>query len=217
MMKPVLAATAAFLCAAPAFADQVIGLPADPGKGNCIPFNCFIGEYQQVYTASAFSGPITIHDLEFYNTQFNSGTTSMSSGNWSIALSTTSADWNTLSTNLAANIGADNTTVFSGNLFQPWAFGDTLHITLSTPFTYNPANGNLIMDVVSNVSVPGGVIYFDENTNNSIMGRIGNGFDNSGFGLVTGFSTTAAPEPASMALLAAGLFGLGFIRRKRAQ
>ena len=35
--------------------------------------------------------------------------------------------------------------VFSGNLSQPWAFGDTLHINLTTPFAYNPADGNLLM------------------------------------------------------------------------
>jgi hypothetical protein len=38
----------------------------------------------------------------------------------------------------AANIGTNNTTVFSGNLGQACAFLDTLHIKLTTPFTYNP-------------------------------------------------------------------------------
>src|SRR5665647_802661 len=88
-------AVASLLCAVPAFSNQIIGLPADSGGENCFPFGCsYSGEYQQVYTASAFSGPITINALEFFNTSHNSSATSMNSGNWTIALSTTSKDWN---------------------------------------------------------------------------------------------------------------------------
>src|SRR5690348_567810 len=56
----------------------VVGNPPDAGVDNCFPFGCaYEGEYQQVYSSSLFSGPITITDLEFYNTQFNSGATTM--------------------------------------------------------------------------------------------------------------------------------------------
>jgi hypothetical protein len=129
-------------------ADVTIGLPASIGSGNCFPFgSSYSGEYQQVYTASAFSGPITVTGLGFFNTQTNSSVTAMPSGTWTISLSTTSADWNSLSTNPASNIGANNTQVFSGNLAQPWSFGNTLAISLTTPFTYDPSKGNLLMDV----------------------------------------------------------------------
>jgi hypothetical protein len=208
--------------AAPVLAQAgpiVVGLPADSGQGNVFPFGtAYPGEYQQVYTKSVFPGAITITALKFYNTQLNSGTTQMTSGTWDISLSTTSADWNTLSSTYASNIGADHVAVFSGNLSQPWAFGNTLLVTLSTPFTYDPAIGNLLMDVFVSGASSSGPIYFDTNginnynyNGNTIMGRVytavfiggSSVLVNDGFGLVTGFETgsTEVPEPASLLLL----------------
>jgi hypothetical protein len=220
----VLLFSLAVLAALPASASFIVGLPADPTFGNCIPFGCaYQGEYQQVYTSSVFTGPITITGLSFFNTQSFSPATQMNSGTWTISLSTTSADWNSLSTTFAANIGTDNTVVFSGDLSQPWAFGDTLSIALSAPFTYNPAAGNLLMDVqVSGAANSGNSpIGFDVNGEvvaNAIMGRVfttqggvgGNGVTN-GFGLVTGFdtATSSVPEAPSALLLGAGLGLLG--------
>jgi hypothetical protein len=110
--------------AIPVAANVTVGLPADAGIGNCFPFGCsYTGGYQQVYTKSQFAGPIKITNLEFFNTKENfGGATAMNAGNWAISLSTTSADWNTLSSTYATNIGSDNTLVFNGNLAQPWAF-----------------------------------------------------------------------------------------------
>jgi hypothetical protein len=218
----------------PIMADVTIGLPADNSTGNCFPFGCaYSGDYQQVYTSSQFSGPITITNLEFFNTQYDSGATAMNSGNWTISLSTTSADWNNLSSTFASNIGPDNTQVFSGNLAQPWAFGDTLAINLSTPYTYNPANGNLLMDVqVTGASAPSGPIFFDTNgigDLGTILGRVFcygcggiSGAVDNGYGLVTEFSTNASavPEPSFVFLLGAALpmIGIGqMLRRRRAE
>jgi len=157
----------------------------------------------------------------------------MNSGTWTISLSQTTADWNTLSSTYASNIGLDNTLVFSGNLTQPWAFGDTLVINLTTPFAYDPSQGNLLMDVVvSGISMAGGKIGFDTNgynagnlNGNTFLGRVyydgggGTGFVDKGYGLVTGFDAgapTTVPEPTSFVLVSLGLGALAAgIRRRR--
>lgn len=213
--------------ATPAVAAYIVGLPADSGTGNCYPFGCDYNsqggtEYQQVYTSSLFTGPLTITGLEFYNTQFNSSATAMNTGTFTISLSTTSADWNTLSGIFANNIGGDNTQVFSGSLAQAWAFGDTLTILFSTPFTYTPGPGaNLLLDVLATgTGDAGGAIFFDTNgflTPNTFFGRVYlDGLVDSGYGLVTGFETSATPEPSTFAILGAGLTALAAVRlRKR--
>lgn len=190
----------------------VVGSPPDINTGNCYPLGCaYKGEYQQVYTHTLFQGPVIITALQFFNTQDNAHATSTNFGTFTISLSTTSADWNSLSPDFASNIGPDSKQVFKGSLFRPWAFGDTLTIYFSAPFTYDPADGNLLMDVVATgTSDSGGLIYFDTNgynaggeNGNTIFGRdycpggvnCGDaGTVNAGYGLETGFLVKAKPS-----------------------
>ncbi len=194
--------------AAPASAQIIVGAPAT--SYNFIPFGSNAGfpEYQQVYASSDFSGTITIEDIEFY-TVAGTGTGTPNPGVVTISLSTTSAAVNGLSTNLSANIGSNNTTVYDAVLPAVQSSG-VLDIPLSTPFTYNPANGNLLVDLVEGTPYSGGPGFEFNGASDGVFSRGYSGqtisADNNS-GLVTGFSVT--PLPAALPLFATGLGALG--------
>jgi hypothetical protein len=131
-----------FLTCAPASATVIIG--TDNDGVNYIPFGTSISlpEYQQVYASSDFSGAITIDDIEFYT---SGSTGALPTGKIDITLSTTSAAVNGLSVNLSQNYGSSKTSVYSATL--PAVVSGVLTIPLSKPFTYNPAKGNLLIDI----------------------------------------------------------------------
>lgn len=209
-----LVASAGLLSAAPV----TVGTP---DNGNCYPFMCndsgtSSGEsiqYQQVYSSSAFSGPIDISSLTFYYATAFGGTEAVLHGNYDISLSTTSKPVNGLSTTLSSNIGPDNATFFDGALGGPYTNSFTIS---GTPFSYNPANGNLLVNIVvtNQDNVPNGTGngYNEADDSGSMESRaymlVGRSGVVDSVGLVTTFNATATPEPSSASTAGMGMLVL---------
>lgn len=110
---------------------------------------------QAVYSTANFpSGSRTITELRFRR-DFNEPPFSSATAAATVRLSTTSRNPGGLSTTFSENPGPDEVTVFNGN----WTYSSPtvvpqgtvrpfeIALPLTTPFTYNPANGNLLFDI----------------------------------------------------------------------
>lgn len=181
---------------------------------NGIPFNSEFGTnlgYQQVYSSSQFSGPVSISGLQFYADTLYPATTI--SGTFTISFSITPAAVGGLSANEASNVGIDSATFFSGTVNNVLSF-------TGTAYNYDPSLGNLLMTVSGTGTTSG---YLDGGTDSAYSSRVydstgvGNAVDR--FSLETTFTTgpvsAATPEPSSLVLLATGALGAaGAIRRR---
>lgn len=185
--------------------------------------------YQQVYDATQFSvfgGAQLINQITFRNDTDFGETFSANIANIQISLSTISIAPDSLSPTFASNIGADYTLVFNGSLTisstDGAGAGDTrvfdVVINFQTPFQYNPALGNLLLDIL-NISGADNFVaanFFDAVDNSSdsvsrVWGNEGSPFDTDGtldsFGLVTQFGFAAVPEPTTWALISVCTMG----------
>jgi hypothetical protein len=156
------------------------------------------GIYQQIYATSAFSGPVIITQIAFASKgQLTSGP-GTATYNFNVGLSTTAVGPNGLSTNLAANRGADFTQVFSGPLTATITANNQFDLVIDiAPFTYDPAQGNLLLDVTFNSPTQftgGQALYYNAGFSASTSraanpsGSAGGAFTD-GFGLETRFTT----------------------------
>src|SRR5689334_739695 len=145
----------------------------DPGAASAaFPDFAAGGIYQQVYAKGAFPGPVTITQIAFASKSTGTSGPGIATYNFNVALSTTAVNPGSLSTNLASNRGADFTQVFSGPLTASITANDQFDVVINiTPFTFNPANGNLLLDVTINAPTQftgGPVLYFNAGSNANI-------------------------------------------------
>ena len=131
------------------------------GSPNVFPYgspNFYSGEYQQVYTASAFSGTVSISSIGFATSSGGVPNTVT----FSVGLSTTSATVASMSTNYAANKGHGFTTVFTGSKTFSGGGGGAFDFVIPiSAFTYNSTKGNLLLDVVVTSSTGSGNVPFE--------------------------------------------------------
>jgi hypothetical protein len=197
-------------------ADVIIGAA---NVGDCLPFGCSNGgdnQYEQVYSSSVFSAPITIDSLTFYNTVGSAPFGyDLGGGTFNIYLAYTSATVGGLSTNLSANIGADETLVYSGPppADSQNSLGGHFIFNSSQDFNYNPSYGNLLM-ITTQTAVVGSGIALDAEYPSADSSRAMSSFADDD-ALVTGFGTSATPIPlpSSAWLMLLGLGGLRSVAR----
>ena len=160
--------------------------------GNGAPFETTgVLDYEQIYSAAAFPGPISFNTITFFDTQIPGS--AITDANYDITFAYTSSP---LNSNYPIS-GTGTQTFFDGVL------GGTIvgtSFSLSGPtFNYDPALGNLLIDVqVTNLQMAGhGGLDRD-----AFTGVVSRAFDSNGvinsdnLGLVTEFSTTVSPTAA---------------------
>jgi len=229
----------------PVKADTVLIVVGEPGPGqpgnsnNVFPFGIPLtagGEfvpsmrYQQVYGSSAFgTTPLTIFSLSFRVDDVVGSAFSSVKSDIQINLSTTPQTVDGLCCTFASNVGLDDTIVVNrGPLALSSAGTGLFDITINfdTPFAYDPALGNLLLDIrnfggaSAFVSPLDSHIDFGDPSSRLFSSIFGDVSSTSGIGgtesLITQFTfdPVSVPEPGTLSLLAAGLL-VGAAFRKR--
>jgi hypothetical protein len=168
----------------------------------------YLGEYQQIYAAPEFSAPVTITGVAFQTVRPPRATVS---DDITVGLSTTAATLDAPGATYAARIGADFTTVFAGTLAITARSDGTFDVFIPlSPFRYDPANGNLLLDVDVLSSTGPGIVAFATTVDHVTtrifnFGGTGTPTIDVGFGLLTQFTVGAVPEPSSLALCGLGI------------
>ncbi len=193
----------------------------DGSKGT---FTNYSGEYQQVYSASAFALPVAITQISFASAIDTSGTgrsvAETATYDFIIGLSNTNASISAPSTTYANNIAANFVTVFSGTVVANLQANNVfdLNIPLTTPFVYVPGlagQPNLLLDVFINSAKSSNQTDLFQSGATGLTSRVfySDGTPSSAVradqnGLRTLFTVVPAPEPSPALSLLLGISGV---------
>ena len=199
------------------------------------PFAAFGIRYQQVYGAGEFGGttPLRIDGLSFRPDESVVDAFSTTRGDAdfpvNITLSTTSRAVDDLTQIFDFNTGPDGTQVFSGSLTftggpatGPGPRPFLAQIDFTTPFTFDPSAGNLLVDFQKfSADLFADPLQLDvaDDASDGVSSLTGlsplaaQGLTDT-TGLVTAFDVTPIPSPAA-GLGAVALLGLSAVRRRR--
>ncbi len=222
------AAIAAFFVSAALSSAQalVVGVTdTNPNHSNSAPFGSAQAAYvyQQVFDDSAFSGPLTINQLTFYDTILKGGSPNPGSNFQIYLAATTTQQVNAITDNFPVALINSATLVFNGAI--PALANGRLDFTLSQSFAYDPSGGTNLLLIVKNFDLSGSAtpLFLDSDTRGTVTssrqysgpnGPAGN----LKTGLVTGFNdVVAVPEPATWGSMLAGLALIGFMATRRRQ
>ena len=198
----------------------LIGTPGSTPQ-DYVPFGYGV-QAQFIYSAVYFAGPVYILGLTFFNTDITADPNMYDPATYTFKLSTTTASIASPSSSFSTNLGGDWKTftyvslagaVPTGPSFTPEASGACPTCGGGTPFYYDPANGNLLLEIDN----PGGTNPLSSSIDYNDGFAVTRIFstDNSGFGAidlnygpVTELTVEAAPEPATLTLTGLGLLAL---------